>query len=260
MRNIPPGLLALGRSPLPESIRVGGDTYRFDTLFKHDFFAATALYVGPAGKVVLKLGRQAGILGLPAEWIGRLLARREAAAYDALADLDAVPGFLGRWGPTGIVHEFIEGDPLARDLAVPDDFFELLKGAIETLHARGMAYVDLEKRQNVILGSDGKPYLIDFQISWLLPAKYGGQTLPARWLRDRLQEGDRYHLLKLHRRIRRDQLSDVEIAESYRKPRWVRIHRWLAAPYQKFRRPALKRLDPSRKIEERGTISGARRS
>ena len=116
MRNIPPGLLALGRSSLPQSIQVEGHTYRFDTLFKHDFFAATALYVGPAGKVVLKLGRLADILGLPAEWIGRLLARREMAAYNILADLDAVPRFLGRWGSTGIVHEFIEGNPLARDL------------------------------------------------------------------------------------------------------------------------------------------------
>lgn len=259
MRNIPPGLLALGRSSPPDSIRIENNTYGFDKLFKHDFFAATALYVGPAGKVVLKLGRQVSILGLPAEWIGRLLARREAAAYAALADLDAVPRFLGRWGSTGIVHEFIEGNPLARDLSVPDDFFERLTHAIDTLHARGMAYVDLEKRQNVILGADGKPYLIDFQISWLLPAKYGGHTLPARWLRDRLQEGDRYHLLKLHRRIRRDQLSDDQIEESYRKPRWVRLHRWLAAPYQRFRRPALKRLEPSRKIEERGTVPAPRR-
>jgi len=253
MKRVPPGLLALGRSDPPGSIDVEGNTYRFDRLFKHDFFAATALYVGPAGKVVLKLGRTADILGLPAEWIGRLLARREAWAYRLLADLEAVPEFLGRWGRTGIVHVFIEGQPLSPGLSLPDDFFERLKKAIEKLHDRGMAYVDLEKPENVLLGADGRPYLIDFQIAWTLTTNYKLQIPPARWVRDRLQEGDRYHLLKLHRRYRRDQLSDDDIARSYRKPPWVRFHRWLTAPFQRIRRRTLNRLDATRQSGERGT-------
>ena len=60
-------MLALGRNSPPETIRVCGAEYRFARVFKHDFFACTALYEGPAGKVVLKLGRQADILGLPVQ-------------------------------------------------------------------------------------------------------------------------------------------------------------------------------------------------
>jgi hypothetical protein len=158
-------------------------------------------------------------------------------------------------GPTAIVHAFIEGQALERDSRVPDDFFDRLRSAIESLHARGMAYVDLEKRQNVLLGDDGRPYLIDFQISWYVPRRWGGETPPLRWLRRRFQEGDRYHLLKLQRRVRRDQLTDAQVRASYRKPFYVRVHRIATAPLLKIRRFALGRIDPARKDGERGTVS-----
>ena len=80
---------------------------------------------------------------------------------------------------TGIVREYIEGHPLARQERVPDAFHSRLRFQIDQLHARGMAYVDLEKCENVLVGDDGQPYLIDFQISWYLPARWGGELWPA---------------------------------------------------------------------------------
>ncbi len=245
---------ALGTVKPPDTVRAASDEYRFVRFFKHDFFAATALYQGQKGKVVVKFGRQAPIFGLPAQWIGRVLAWHESRAYAALADVEAVPEFLGRVGPTAIVHEFIEGEPLARGRWVPDDFFELLRAAIDTLHQRGMAYVDLEKRQNVLVGTDGKPYLIDFQICWDFPRQWGGELFPARWLRHRLQDGDLYHLTKLQRRIRPDQLTAAQIKASYRKPLYVRVHRWLTVPFLKIRRALLNRIDPPRSDSERGAV------
>jgi hypothetical protein len=255
VKSIPANLLALGRNSPPETIRVRGAEYRFARLFKHDFFACTALYEGSAGQVVLKLGRQADILGLPARWIGRWLAAHEAGVYASLSDLDAVPELLGRWGETGIVHRFVEGRPLARSEKVSDEFFGLLNEAVAEIHARHMAYVDLEKPQNVIAGSDGKPYLIDFQISWRLEPRLGGESRPARWLRRRLQQGDRYHLLKLQRRVRPDQLTAEEIRRSYYKPFYVRLHGWLTSPLTRLRRRTLSRLDPVRAGKERGTVA-----
>ncbi|MEE9296793.1 MAG: hypothetical protein V3W34_17755 [Phycisphaerae bacterium] len=253
MKKIPRSLLALGPTAPPKTIRAADKEFHFVRLLKHDFFAATAVYQGDAGRVIAKFGRTEPILGLPAQWIGRLLAWHEATIYAALADLEAVPAFVGRCGPTGIVHEFIEGAPLTPGQSVPDAFFDRLREAVDALHARGMAYVDLEKRQNVIAGDDGRPYLIDFQISWYLPRRYGGETLPARWLRRRFQEGDRYHLLKLQRRIRRDQLTAEQIRQSYRKPFHVKLHRWLTWPMLKTRRTMLQRLDPTHKRGERGS-------
>jgi hypothetical protein len=258
VKELPASLRALGRSEPPDTIHVSGRTYRLARCFKHDFFACTSLYHGKSGRIVLKLGRRADICGLPAEWMGRLLARHEADCYRAVADLDAVPRFIGRWGATGIVHEYVEGRHLSKGVELPDDFFDRLELAVAAIHARDMAYVDLEKRQNVLLGDDGRPYLVDFQISWRLPARWGGRTPPARWLCQKLQEGDRYHLLKLRRRFRRDQLSEEQIRASYRKPFWVRLHAHLTAPLLKLRRHTLNRLDPSRKVGERGAAPDGR--
>ncbi len=255
VKKISPSLLALGRTRPPETVCVRDCSYRFVRFFKHDFFAATALYEGAAGKVVVKFGRRADIFGLPAEWVGRCLAWHESRVYDALVDLESVPEFLGRVGPTAIVHTFVEGRPLARDGGVPDDFFAALRSAINALHDRGMAYVDLEKPQNVLLGDDGKPYLIDFQLAWCWPREHGGETFVARWLRRRFQEGDQYHLLKLQRRVRRDQLTAEQLEASYHKPLYVRVHRRLTAPLLGVRRLLLSRLDPNHGKGERGTVS-----
>ncbi len=255
MKKLPPSLRALGRDDPPSRICVGGNDYRLVHCFKHDFFACTSLYEGEAGKIVLKQGRVADICGLPARWIGRLLAHHEAACFNLVDDLDNVPTFLGRWGATGIVHEFVEGEPLSRDVTVPDRFFDELEKTLDTMHARRMAYVDLEKRQNVLVAKDGQPVLIDFQISWHLPAAWGGDTALARWIRRRLQDGDRYHLLKLRRRYRRDQLSDQQLKASYHKPFWIRLHARVTSPITRIRRHTLNRIDPTRRNGERGAVT-----
>ena len=85
-----------------------------------------------------------------------------------------------------------------------------------------MAYVDLEKCENVLVGDDGLPHLFDFQISWYWSRRWGGELLPLRVMRGWFQRGDRYHLIKLRRRTRPDQLSPEVLAASYRKPWYVR--------------------------------------
>lgn len=251
----PASLKALGRRPLPDEIEVAGRHYVKCRVFKNDFFAVTALYEGDAGKVILKVQRQAGFLLLPMTWVGRILAARESAALQRLHDLDAVPKFIGRWGPTGIVREFIEGEPLARERRVPDEFHGRLRAIIKEIHARDMAYVDLEKCENVLVGGDGRPYLFDFQIAWLLPRRWGGELWPMRRIRRWLQAGDLYHLLKLQRRTRPDQLTPEQHKASYKKPWFVGVHRWVTTPFTRVRRMILDRIDPRRDSHERGHVT-----
>jgi hypothetical protein len=235
-------------------IEIDGQSYSHRRLFKNDFFAATALYEGPAGKVILKVQRQASFLLIPLGWVGRLLAAREAAALNRLSGVPGVPRLIGRWGKTGIVREYIEGRTLSPKEHVPDDFHERLRELIETIHARDMAYVDLEKCENVLVGDDGRPYLFDFQIAWFLPRRWGGELLPARLLRRWLQAGDRYHLIKQQRRTRPDQLTAEARAASYAKPWFVRMHHFITRPFTRARRAVLNRIDPTRKRGERGRI------
>ena len=240
---------------MPPRIEVAGRVYTQHTIFKNDFFALTALYVGDAGRVIVKVHRQASFLTLPLGWLGRWLAARECAAFGRLHNVDGIPRLIQRWGPTGLIREYIEGHPLARGERVPDDFHARLRSLIDTIHERGMAYVDLEKSENVLVGDDGKPYLFDFQISWYLPDRWGGKLWAARKVREWLQASDRYHLVKLQRRTRPDQLLPEQLAASYRKPWYVGLYRFFTWPFTWCRRRVLNRLDPRSTNGERGRVA-----
>lgn len=243
----------MGRTSVPAAIEVDEDRLALAKVFKNDFFAVTALYASPARKVVLKVHRTAPFFGLPLRWLGRLSARKESAALAAAAGIEGVPALLGRWGDTGLLRGYIEGHPLSRGERVPDDFHPRLARTISAIHDRNMAYVDLEKCENVIVGDDGRPYLIDFQIAWHWPRRWGGDLLPVRVLRNWFQSGDRYHLVKLQRRTRPDQLSTEQLARSYRKPWYLHLHRTVAYPFLWLRRKILRRVDPHHDRGERGS-------
>lgn len=247
-------LKALGRRPLPDTIEVAGCPYTHRRTFKHDFFAATAMYEGDAGKVLLKVGRQASFLGMPFGLVGRLLTYRERLALDRLGDLEGVPKLLARWERSGLIREFIEGRPLAKGATVPDDFFDRLRALLAKIHERGMAYVDLEKCENVLVGEDGRPHLFDFQIAWYVPTHWGGEWWPMRRVRRWFQSGDWYHALKLQRRVRPDQLTPEQLAVSYRRPWHVRVHGVLTRPLLWVRRLILRRLAPRNAPGERGRL------
>ncbi len=234
---------ALGRDDLPERVEIRGQTYDRVRTFKHDFFAATGLYEGPSGKIVLKLGRRVGFLGLPMAWIGRLLVGHESWLYEIVDGVPGIPRFTGRWGDNGFAHEFVEGHELTKGEWVNDAFFDKLAAVIEALHRRGVAYVDLEKRENILVGDDGDPYLIDFQISWHLPANRGGRTWPARLLMRVLTDADNYHLLKHRRRQRPDLITAEEWEASYHPPLSISWHRVLFRPWTHVRRKALRKIE-----------------
>lgn len=251
----PAFLRALGRGDPPAEFTLDGRRYALDRVFKHDFFAATSRYKAGDHSVILKIGRVAWLGPLPLRWLGRFLAARESAALSHLSGDVSVPRLLGRFGLTGVVRQYIDGRPLRRGLHVPDEFHSELAAAIQRIHAAGMAYVDLEKAENVLLGDDGKPYLIDFQIAWYWPRRWGGELPPFSIIRRWLQSSDLYHLRKLQRRTRQDQLTDAERAGTYCKPWFVRAHTGLTAPLKKLRRFFLERIDPRRSDGERGRVA-----
>lgn len=241
-------LRASGPEDLPSHIELEDGRYEHLRTYKHDFFAATGLYRGPSGLVVLKLGRTASLLGMPMAWMGRLLAEHELSIYQQASGVEGVPRCLGKWGRTGLVHTFVEGHPLQRDEWVDDEFFSRLECLLVELHRRGIAYVDLEKRENILVDDHGRPSLIDFQISWSWP-ETGRQGIKrlipnavGRFILHRLQAGDRYHLMKHRRRHRADMLTPEEMAESYRAGALITIHRYLFWPFTVIRRTILKVL------------------
>lgn len=244
-----PWLYALPEAELPTGVQCNGATFQLVETFKHDFFAATGLYNGPEGLAVLKVGRTNHVFSLPMKWIGRLLTRREVRLYRHAHDLPGVPLLIGTVGDTGFLHAYVPGHPLQRREAVSDTFFDELLGMLRTLHSRHIAYVDLNKRQNILVGSDGRPHLIDFQIGLHLPPTGWRAFWPVQWFLRRFQQADIYHALKHKRRLRPDLLTEAESRLVSRLSIWIRLHRWVARPLTHLRRRVLRALhseaDPS---------------
>jgi hypothetical protein len=235
---------ALGKAGLPGEIHIEGRTFALARSIKHDFFAATGFYEDAFGRrVVLKISRTQEFAGVPLLWLGKWLWRREQRFYRKLQDLPNVPRLLGTVGETGFVHEYVEGRPLSRDEPVPDGFFNQLQELLEELHRRDIAYVDTNKPENILLGEDGRPHLIDFQISWDLE-ELGNFFLNHWWLHH-LQREDEYHILKHKRRLRPDELTAEESERAGRKSILIRLHRFISRPYFLIRRRTFKRLRES---------------
>jgi len=239
-RRRPELLRALGEAGPPQTIEIDGNSYQRTEIFKHDSWAATALYQGADGKVVCKFNRQQPIFGLPMKWLGQRLAQREVQLMRAMDDVPNIPDAAGevvvnrKSLPFAAARRFIEGHPLGNRERVGDDFFPKLKEILALLHARHYAYVDLHKRENIIVGDNGEPYLIDFQISLHSSGRW-----PGRKILEVFQRADDYHLLKHFTRCRPDLFTEQELANARRRPKWIRAHRVIAVPFRELRRRLL---------------------
>ena len=240
--------LALGRKEVPPSIDVAGHRYRLANLLKHDSWAATAIYdreSSPSDRIVCKFNRQQPILGIPARWLGHWLAAREADRIERLADVDAIPAGCGPVSIDGqtqrhaVAHVYLEGEPLRSGQAMPPVFFEQLGAILHELHRRQIAYVDLHKPENIIVGTDGRPYLIDFQISFVPPPGRLGRSWPMRAIFNMLAESDLYHIRKHQLSASRRSMSREEYDSGVKRPWWIAMHRVGAVPLRKARRRLL---------------------
>jgi hypothetical protein len=244
VRPRPPWLQALGAQSLPEQVAIAGVAHRLCETFKHDSWAATGLYEGPSGDLaVVKLHRRAPVFGVPMGWLGRFLARHETKLLAALSDLKGLPALRGvvtmgdQVLPNAVARTYIEGHPLGNRENVNETFYPALDALLRAMHERKIVYVDLHKRENILVNDRGEPCLIDFQISVAWPA-----WLPAGPLFALLRRGDQYHLMKHWSRSRPDQCGFDELALRRRIPWPIRAHRLVARPFRELRRRLLVRL------------------
>jgi hypothetical protein len=235
----------LGADDLPTQVEIDGETFGLEQVFKHDSWAATAQYASLKRSVVCKFNRQQPIFGLPMRWLGRLLARHEAAVLRRLADLPNVPEpcgpvrIDGRVLPNAVAHVFVEGNPLRLGDRISPDFFGQLRGLLAAMHRRKVAYVDLHKRSNVLVGADGNPYLIDFQISFCLPGGWLGRLWPLGAIFRILKKSDEYHLQKHVVNFLPWGIPSGPCDLTLRRPWWIRLHRCIARPFHWMRRRLL---------------------
>jgi len=165
-----------------------------DLVLKSDALGRVERVVAADGSVrVRRVACGGGIPG--SRFVARRLLARERRALETLAGVAGVPRIL-EIAPGILERSWIEGAPLSRAEALPEDFFDRLDDLVREIHARGVCHNDLHKEQNVLVAADGWPALLDFQLASV--HRPGSRFLASRAL------DDLRHVEKHRRRYTRD--------------------------------------------------------
>ncbi len=154
----------------------------------------------------------------PVRLLGRRQVVREMRALRRLQGIAGIPKCYGAAGALGILMESIEGERITRwcrsKREAVGPMFERLQHLVGQIHARGVAHIDLRKRDNILITEDGRPCIIDFNASFCFdPAGPG-----ARFLFPILRRIDDSALLKWKSRLAPELLTPTESAR----------HRWMS--------------------------------
>ncbi|MBI3269755.1 MAG: hypothetical protein HYZ53_12085 [Planctomycetes bacterium] len=225
--------------PAPQELLVAGISYRRLGMLKSDFFSDNHLLERDGRKFVLKRARFRHVGGSLLEPLAGRISRREAHIYSLLDGIPGIPRYLGTVGPDAYFHEYVEGENLSQHerrrgkRSLPADFFDRLGEILARVHERGVAYGDLCKKGNVIVGADERPYLIDFTISFSVHDGPRAFRHARRWFFDVIREADRYHLAKFKRHYQPERLTDDEWWILENRPLLHRVYRVIGQrPYQ----------------------------
>lgn len=150
---------------------------------KNDQMGLVERVDGPIGPVVRRVARGGGIPG--SGLVARALMQRERRALERLSDVHGVarlvadaeyaraPSKDGRVPRASrvLMRSWVDGLPLQQATALPENFFELVEDLVRDLHSHGVCHNDLHKEANILVGADGYPALVDFQLASVHPTE-----------------------------------------------------------------------------------------
>lgn len=224
----------------PKEAVIDGKTYHFERILREHFFSLNVLYRNSGGKrYVLKLCACRFVLGLPVRLPARLMSQQEYHIYSMLADLEGVPKLGPRYGRCGHFHEYVEGTALHElpaDAELPEDFFDRLRALFDQVHSRRIVYLDLDRKGNIILSDDGRPYLVDFQACLHLKVRGGWLGRFSAWLFDTLAPQAIYHIYKHKKHFQPHLMTDEELKAAERTGLIRKYDRYIGRFYRSLKR------------------------
>lgn len=144
--------------------------------------------------------------------VGPVLIRREFGAMRNLLGVDGIPQLVGRMDKYALAMEHITGTSLehVEQGVLTNEFYTELAEVIDNMHLHGVAHCDLRSRGNVMLGDDGKPYVVDFAA-----CVYRGRGINpfTRWLFNQFVLADNNAVLRIKQRLSPELLTDEDKAE-----------------------------------------------
>jgi serine/threonine protein kinase len=137
------------------------------SLLKKDLFGEIRKTVAGDG---IRIVRDAGPARPWLRWLARRLLRREAAALAALSGAPGVPQLL-LVEDRILARSYLPGEPLHRGRPRDPAFFRAAARRLRHMHRLGVVHNDLAKEPNLLVGDDGTPAFIDFQLAWFAPRR-----------------------------------------------------------------------------------------
>ena len=157
--------------------------------------------------------------------VGRFLVWRERKAYKRLKALKGVPTFYRDIDGLALIVEEIRGrsmENLEKEIHLSEDFFKLLRVLVKEVHERGLAHCDLKRASNVLLGDDGKPYIVDWSSSI---SQRECRVFPLRAIYGRFLLDDFNAIIKLQLRHCPESISPEEKKRYHQRGRFEKLVR-----------------------------------
>jgi len=93
----------------------------------------------------------------------RHMLRHEYAAYRKLGEFDGAPACHGLIDGQYLVLEYVKGGTIRTKRPLnEDEFHTRLLDLIRAMHARGVAHMDLKRKDNLLVKTDESPCILDF--------------------------------------------------------------------------------------------------
>jgi len=191
--------------------------------------------------------------------VGRMLIWRERKAYEMLKGIQGVPCLYRTVPGKALIIEAIDGQDLrdfegelismaeggAESSAMEEKrkllspvFFADIKKLVDEIHGRGVAHCDLKRTPNIMIGEDGRPYIVDWAA---FMAKSEARIFPLNILYRRFLQDDYISITKLKVNNRPD-LATEEEHEAYRDYKARRVEAGFERTVREFRKKARKLL------------------
>jgi serine/threonine protein kinase len=138
---------------IEESIATGANTlaagYQGQTLY----------YENENSRYVIKVPHGKGL----ARRFHRRMLRHEYEVYRKLGDFDGAPACYGLIDGQYLVLEYIDGRTIRSKRPLDEEEFHArLFDHIKTMHAKGVAHMDLKRKDNLLVKADESPCILDF--------------------------------------------------------------------------------------------------
>ena len=179
-------------------------------------------------------------MGALTKYVSEHFIQHEYKIYQRLEGIAGIPKCYGLSDDGSLILEYIDGNSYREKehiLENRDQFFIDLLALILSIHKAGVSHGDLKRKDNILIGENNQPYLIDFGTAMSL--NFEGQLI-KRWLYNFSKQTDLNAWIK-HKYFRQyDQIKkdDLVYYSSNTVDKLVRLTRkfWRTLTLRRFRK------------------------